>query len=271
MIDHLQKMNEEIIIQAPKLAQAVTESQSSRYPALIPLDSQLLPIRERLFCLFAEALVMDEKERHMLLKEWGEEVGTLLSVERSISLDMMLSEVPDYRTSIGMVMKHEAHELGLTAVEMYDAIEILDISINAVVYFFSVPFINIEKERHRTTQSLVSELSVPIVSITEYVAVLPLIGSFDYDRAFTFQEATLSQASKLGLHHLIIDLSGLQTTDTYVAQELYHLFDALTLLGIQPIVSGVTPLVAQTLVQLGLTFGRVKSFATLKQALAFLK
>lgn len=271
MIDHLQQMNEEIINQAPKLALAVTEIQNSRYPALIPLDSQILPMRERLFCVYAEALTMDEKERHTLLKEWGEEVGTLLSAERSISLDMMLSEVPDYRTSIGKVMRHEALELGLSAVEMYDVIEILDTSINAAVYFFSVPFINSEKERHKTIQSLVSELSVPIVSITDYTAVLPLIGSFDYDRAFTFQEVTLSQASKLELNHLIIDLSGLQTTDTYVAQELYHLFDALTLLGIQPIVSGVTPPVAQTLVQLGLTFGKVKSFATLKQALAYLK
>ena len=271
MIDHLQQINEKIIDQAPKLAQAITESQNRRYPVLITLDSKLLPMRERLVCVYAEALTMDEKERHMLIKEWGDEAGRILSAERSISLDMMLGEVSDYRTSIGMVMKNEALELGLTAVEMYDVIEILDTSLNDVVYFFSVPFINIEKERHKTTQSLVSELSVPIVSITDHTAVLPLIGSFDYDRAFTFQEATLFQASKLGLHHLIIDLSGLQTTDTYVAQELYHLFDALSLLGIQPIVSGVTPPVAQTLVQLGLSFGKVKSFATLKQALASLK
>lgn len=271
MIDHLQQMSNEILNQAPQLAQAITESQSSRYPILITLDRRLLPMRERLICLYAETLTMDKESRLLVLKEWGEEAGTLLSAERSISLDMMLSEVPFYRNTIGTIMKHEAMEFGLTAVEMYDVIDVLDTSINDAIYFFSVPFVNDEKERYKTTQSLVSELSVPIVSITEHTAVLPLIGSFDYDRAVTFQEVTLFQASKLGLHHLIIDLSGLQTTDTYVAQELYHLFDALSLLGIQPIVSGISPAVAQTLVQLGLTFGKVKSFATLKQALAFLE
>ena len=271
MINHLQQMSKEILDQAPQLAQAITESQNSRYPELITLESRLLPMRERLTCLFAEALILDKRERIQMLKVWGQETGTILSKERSVSLDMMLGEVHYYRSGIGKVMKQGALQRGLTAAEMYDVIDVLDNAINDVVYFFSVPFVIYEKEQHKKTQSIVRELSVPIVSITEHIAVLPLIGSFDYDRAFTFQEATLSQASKLGLHHLIIDLSGLQTTDTYVAQELFNLFDALRLLGIQPVMSGIKPSIALTLVQLGLTFGKVKSFATLKQALVFLK
>jgi len=54
------------------------------------------------------------------------------------------------------------------------------------------------------------------------------------------------------LEDLIIDLSGLQTTDTFVAQQLFNLFDALSLLGIQLIVNGISPAIVQTLVQLGL-------------------
>lgn len=267
MIEHLRQMSKEIINQAPKLAQVVTERQNSRYPALKKIASQLLPMRARLFCVFAEALTLDEEDRHKLLKEWGEGVGTILSIEHSLSLDAMLKELPDYRTLIGKVMRNEVLELGLTAAEMYDVIEILDTSINDAVYYFSVPFINIEKERHKVTQSIVRELSVPIVSITDHIAVLPVIGLFDDDRVFSLQEDTLSQASELGLHHLIIDLSGLETTDTHVAQELFNLFDALTLLGIQPVVSGIRPSIALTLVQLGLSFGKVRSFATLKLAL----
>lgn len=76
---------------------------------------------------------------------------------------------------------------------------------------------------------------------------------------------------ELQLENLIVDLSGLHTTDTYVTRQLFNLFDALSLLGVKPIVSGITPVIAQTLVNLGLTFGRIASFATLKQALASLE
>lgn len=271
MINHLERMSKEILSQAPQLAQAITENQNSRYPELIVLDSRLLPIREGLISLFSETLLLDKEERVQKLKVLGVETGTLLSRERSISLDMMLSEVHYYRSSIGMIMKQEALQYDLTAAEMYDVIDVLDTAINDVVYSLSVPFVNHEKELHKKTQSVVRELSVPIVTITEHIAVLPIIGSFDHERVFSLQEVTLFQASKLGLHHLIIDLSGLETTDTHVARELFNLFDALTLLGIQPTVSGIKPSIAITLVQLGLTFGKVKSFATLKQALAFLK
>ena len=85
------------------------------------------------------------------------------------------------------------------------------------------------------------------------------------------QERVLQNASGLHLENLIIDLSGLQTTDTFVAQQLFRLFHTLSLLGIQPIVSGISPAIAQTLVHLGLTFGRIKSFATLKQVYALSK
>ncbi|MCZ2260487.1 STAS domain-containing protein [Sporosarcina sp. G11-34] len=210
---------------------------------------------------------MDEKDRYKLLKEWAEKNGKIVSMKSSISLDAMLRELPEYRNFIGNIMRNEALELGLTPAEMYDVIEVLDTSLNEGVYYFSLQFIIKEQERHQVTQSIVRELSFPIVSITDHIAVLPIIGSFDDERVFTLQEDMLFQASELELDHLIIDLSGLGTTDTHVAQELFNLFDALRLLGIQPIVSGINPSIALSLVQLGLSFGKVESFATLKQAL----
>lgn len=224
-------------------------------------------MRESLFCLHADALILNEEDRFKLLKEWAEKHGEIVSMQNTISLDAMLRELPEFRKSIGNIMKSEALKLGLTAAEMYDIIEILDTSLNEAVYYFSLQFIIKEQERHKVTQSIVRELSVPIVSITDHIAVLPIIGSFDDERVFSLQEDTLFQASELGLHHLIIDLSGLGTTDTHGAQELFNLFDALRLLGIQPVVSGIRPSIALTLVQLGLSFGKVKSYATLKLAL----
>src|SRR5690606_24383995 len=148
-------------------------------------------------------------------------------------LDMMLREVPNYRNIIGTVLQHEAVAADVRAAQMYDMISLLDSTVNDVTYFFSVPFVRYEKEVLRLSQTLVTELSVPIVSINDDTAILPLIGTVDHDRALILHERVLQNASQLRLEYLIIDLSGLQNTDTFVAQQLFNLFDALCLLGIQ--------------------------------------
>ena len=114
---------------------------------------------------------------------------------------------------------------------------------------------------------MVAELSVPIVSVNDEIAILPLIGSVDMERGNMLRERVLRESYDLKIRTLIIDLSGLQTADTFVVQHLYQLFEALTLLGIHPIVSGVTPALAQTFGQLGLNFGNVPSYSSLKMAL----
>jgi len=271
MIKHLTQMSEKVIEQAPHLARAITDGQQVRYPTLLKFEKKLYPSRIRLVELCARTLIMDEENRIETLREWGEKEGTELAKYSVVTLDMLLREVPNYRKMIGAVMKQEALALGLTPSEMYDAIDTLDSAVDEITYFFSVPFVRHEKEMLKLSQSAIMELSVPIVSIDNETAILPLVGMLDYDRARILEERVLAEASELQLENLIIDLSGLQTTDTYVARQLYNLFDALSLLGIQPIVSGITPSIAQTLVHLGLSFGRTKSFATLKQALSSIK
>ena len=270
MIKHLQHMSQKISEKAEQLARSITERQNDRYPIQRKIEHELLPVREKLVELYAKALVMNEEERLATLKEWGEVVGARLAKHDIITLDMTLRELPYYRESIGEVIKNETLVLGLGVEEMYELIGVLDCTLNKAVYFFSVPFVQHEKEKFQVSQAIATELIVPIVSINDQIAILPIVGTFNYDRAGTLQKRVLKNASELQLEILIIDLSGLQTTETYIVQQLLDIFDALTLLGIQPIVSGISPEIAQTLVNLGLTFGRIKSFGTLKQALAYI-
>lgn len=271
MNENLHHVRNKIIEQAPQLARVITESQQEKYPILKTFEQEMLPARVELVTLYANTLVIDNIERIGAIKTWGEKAGTHFANYESISLDMMLREVPHYRNTIGAVMKHEALEIGLSVEEMYDAITRLDNSVNDIVYFFSMPFVRHEKEMLKLSQSIVSELSVPIASINSKTAILPLVGNLSHDRAKALEERVLQEVLELQLENLIIDLSGLHTTDTYVTRQLFNLFDALSLLGVKPIVSGITPVIAQTLVNLGLTFGRIASFATLKQALASLE
>lgn len=268
MIGHLQHMSLKIAEHAEQLAQSITASQIERYPIQRKIEQELLGVREKLVKMYGRTLMMNEEERLATLKEWGEVVGSQLAKYEIISLDMTLREVPYYREYIGEVIKNEMLVLDLSGTEIYELIGVLDRSLNDSVYFFSVPFVQYEKERLRISQTIASELIVPIVSITDQIAILPIVGTIDDNRAGILQEQVLESAIELRLETLIIDLSGLNTTDTYIIQQLYNLFDTLTLLGIRPIVSGISPAIAQTLVNLGLTFGRIKSFATLKQALS---
>jgi rsbT co-antagonist protein RsbR len=264
-------MKDCILAQSNELASVITNEQNARYPELQRVEQDLFPLRIELVELYGACLGMSEDQRVLVLKEWGEKAGTSTARMQQITIDMMLREVPHYRNTIGSLIKYEAQKLELTANELYDVIDVLDRSINDVVYFFSVPFVRHDKEQLAFSQQMVVELSVPVVSITDDIAVLPLIGTMNEERSRVLHERALSDASRLQIKHLIIDLSGVQTIDTFVAQQLFNLLDSLALLGVKGTVSGISPIIAQTLVHLGLDFGRIGSYASLKRALAVIQ
>ncbi|MBU0904781.1 MAG: STAS domain-containing protein [Firmicutes bacterium] len=271
VVTHLMHMKDCILGQSKDLARIITEEQNARYPELKRVELDLFPLRIELVELYGACLGMTEEQRVFVLKEWGERAGTHTSRMQQITIDMMLREVPHYRNTIGSVIKYEAQKLNLSANELYDVIDVLDRAINDVVYFFSVPFVRHDQEQLAFSQQMVVELSVPVVSINDDIAILPLIGSMNAERSRVLQERALTEASRLQIKHLIIDLSGVQTIDTFVAQQLFSLLDALALIGVKGTVSGISPIIAQTLVQLGLDFGKVGSYSSLKRALSVIQ
>ncbi|WP_175637836.1 STAS domain-containing protein [Metabacillus schmidteae] len=116
-------------------------------------------------------------------------------------------------------------------------------------------------------KEVINELSAPVISLQNRVALLPLIGDIDTARAKLIIENTLKQCANLDVDYLCIDLSGVVIIDTMVAQEIFSLIRALQLLGITAILSGIRPEIAQTAIQLGLDFGEIKTTASLASAL----
>ena len=269
MKELLIRLSDKVIENAEQLAMLITRQQNERYPIMKKIEEELYPARVELVKLYANALKLEDGERIEQLQKWGQEAGTHFAKKDIISLDMMLREVPEYRAYIGTVLKHEGINSEISSEEMYELTTALDTIVNDIVYYFSLPFVHYEKEMLKISQAAIAELSVPIASINDTTAILPLIGVMDFNRGTALQEKVLKEAVRLNLEYLIIDLSGLQTTDTFVAQQLFILFESLSLVGAVPVVSGVTPAIAQTLVGLGLDFGSIKSFATLKQAIQY--
>ncbi|MED4229517.1 STAS domain-containing protein [Neobacillus cucumis] len=116
-------------------------------------------------------------------------------------------------------------------------------------------------------QELIQELSSPVISLNNEIALLPLVGDIDSRRAKLMLENTLNQCANHGVNFLVIDLSGVPMIDTMVAQQIFQLIKGLRLMGVAATLSGVRAEIAQTAVQLGLEFNGVSTYSTLRQAL----
>lgn len=132
---------------------------------------------------------------------------------------------------------------------------------------FTEQYYILTKKKLLAQQELINEIGAPVIPIVDTIAVLPLIGEIDTFRAKEILKGTPAKCIEKNVSHLFIDLSGVSTLDTMVAQQIYQLISTLSLLGIQSTISGIRPEVAQTSIQLGLDFSHVRTHSTLKQAL----
>jgi rsbT co-antagonist protein RsbR len=112
------------------------------------------------------------------------------------------------------------------------------------------------------------ELSTPVVKLWDGVLALPLIGTLDSARTSVVMEALLQKIVETGSEIAIIDITGVPTVDTLVAQHLLKTIAAARLMGADCIISGIRPQIAQTIVHLAIDLSQVITKATLAEALA---
>lgn len=112
------------------------------------------------------------------------------------------------------------------------------------------------------------ELSTPVVRVWDRVVAAPLVGTLDSARAQVVMESLLQAISDDGALVAILDITGVPTVDTLVAQHLLKTVAATRLMGADCIVSGIAPQTAQTMVQLGIDLSEVTTRASLADALA---
>ena len=118
----------------------------------------------------------------------------------------------------------------------------------------------------RRQQEELAELSTPVVELWEGVLALPVIGTLDSARTQTVMENLLEKIVQTGATHAILDITGVPTVDTLVAQHLLKTVAAARLMGAECIISGIRPQIAQTIVHLGVDLGDVITKSTLADA-----
>ncbi len=113
------------------------------------------------------------------------------------------------------------------------------------------------------------ELSSPVSKVWDNILILPVIGTLDSQRTQIMMENLLQKIVDTGCTISILDITGVPTVDTQVANHLLKTVTSARLLGAECIISGISPAIAQTIVHLGIDLSAIRTKATLQDAMIY--
>lgn len=148
------------------------------------------------------------------------------------------------------------------AAETWSTTELLD----AMGLFTLEVYLKSREDVIKRQQEELLELSTPVVKLWDGILVLPIIGTLDSARTQVVMESLLQAIVQSDSHVAIIDITGVPTVDTVVAQHLLKTVTAARLMGADCIISGVRPQIAQTIVHLGINLLDITTKSTLAAA-----
>jgi rsbT co-antagonist protein RsbR len=159
-------------------------------------------------------------------------------------------------------LRQELADSQALADAMWNATMLLD----SLGLFTTEMFQKTREEVIQRQQRELLELSTPVVELWDGVLALPLIGTLDSGRTQVVMESLLEKIVQSGAALAIIDITGVPTVDTLVAQHLMKTVAAARLMGADCIISGIRPQIAQTIVHLGVDLSAVTTKASLADA-----
>ncbi len=128
-------------------------------------------------------------------------------------------------------------------------------------------YIRSREEIIRQQRADMMELSTPVIKVWDKILTLPIIGTLDSRRAQVMMEALLQKIVETGSTIAILDITGVRTMDTLVANHLIKTVTAARLMGARCILTGVSPAIAQTMVQLGIDLTQITTRAQMSDGI----
>lgn len=158
--------------------------------------------------------------------------------------------------------------LGQDSATLLDAVVSVTTKLDTMAQWTVTAFQRSREDIIKRQQEELLELSTPVIKLWEGVLAVPMIGTLDSNRTQMVMEALLQRIVETEAELAIIDITGVPTVDTLVAQHLLKTVTAIRLMGADCIISGVRPQIAQTIVHLGVDLQSVTTKASLAAALA---
>ncbi|RFU69669.1 STAS domain-containing protein [Bacillus sp. V59.32b] len=269
-----QTLGKQIVEQQLELSQKISVRLSQKYNNFLQEsnleDETIVHWRAKLIGYIGSALISFHTDDVWSdVTDWAVQTGRG-AVQYGVAIDELLSTNKVYRSIIWEFLQ-ENLDRDITTIESILKINnIIDTIMDQTAYVFSVSFVEHHKKTLGIARKAFMEVSTPVVALSDEIAILPLIGELDTDRATILIETSLERCAALGNTELIIDLSGVPMIDTMVASELFRVANALTLLGVRPTFTGLRPEIAQAVVNLGIDFKKIQIMSSLKQAIAII-
>ncbi|WP_019243515.1 MULTISPECIES: STAS domain-containing protein [Bacillus] len=220
-------------------------------------------IKEQLaeyFIHIANSLLQEEA----VMKENISKLTSIRAAERiesNTTLDEVLKNQKYIRSITWQYVREFSHsgQYEVSIDDFYEWQTKLDLTTDYIFESFCNEYLKILFNRINEQTLLIKELSAPVITLNESIGLLPIIGNLDIERVQNLIESTLQKSVAAGINLLIIDLSGVVTIDTMVAHQLFQLVDSLRLVGINTVLTGLRPEVAQTSIQIGLNFSNIQT------------
>lgn len=159
-------------------------------------------------------------------------------------------------------------ELASDSQALVDSIASISLYVDALAQWTVDAYQRTREQLITRQQAELLELSTPVIKLWDGVLAVPMIGTLDSSRTQLVMETLLQRIVETESSLAIIDITGVPTVDTLVAQHLLKTVTAIRLMGADCIICGIRPQIAQTIVHLGIDLNSVTTKATLADALA---
>ncbi|SDK14040.1 STAS domain-containing protein [Sediminibacillus albus] len=222
--------------------------------------------RAELLYYLGEALYIDAEEITPKVEDWAKRVSDF-TIQYGVRLSDALRAVSFYRRVIWEAFTRELEQRQFAAITMLDVSKRIDPLLDKVCAIIGNMYEQRNDHLMKIAYSALEELSVPVVPISEGIAAVPIVGEIDTHRAQLITEIVLKEGTNLELEYVILDISGVPMIDTMVSDQIFQILKALSLIGVEAIITGIRPEVAQTIGNLGLDYKGVTTRANLQQAL----
>src|SRR5262245_58142063 len=166
------------------------------------------------------------------------------------------------------VFLDDLYDGSLTPVEYVATTRSIDKLMNLDTSIVVDTYAELTESTIRSQSDALMQMSTPVTAIWRNILMLPIVGIIDSSRAQNIMNAMLTAIAATQSRVIIMDISGVAVVDTAVANHLIKITKATKLMGCECTISGVSASIAQTVVELGIEVGNVKTMGTLKDALA---
>lgn len=231
---------------------------------------QAIQMYTELIRFFGKALHVLEEEVPDILLVWSKKNAAMQVVASRKISEIAVRYLPT-RIVFNDILTRLSIEYGLSTQETALLIKrvdtMLDVSLNETIFAFE----RLSEEREKETQQELLKLLAPIVPIKDDVVILPLIGDINLDRTTYIMNHVVPKISGRGVNYVIADFSGVLKINQQNAELIHQIGGTLRLMGIQVLSAGLRPGLIQTAVNSNIDLSKVRSFATVKQALESIK